>query len=189
MLWRKCQLHLPVNNSQLWRLKWHLNAFEGLPVKRAQVSGVYFLSVQAFGFLFYYLLCTNLSASTSLQSSATDVKHKKNSISICFPKTAIIFFEAVYHKKLYASQLKWPPHPSQLSLTIAVLVKPSKIAGQNFQQKNILLFSPSDDFEKQHAFILCSIFQITGVVGRSPSRYNLIIIVSVWPQEVSGKPF
>lgn len=156
------------------------------------MSGLYFLSVQVFGFLFflfYCLSCKHLNASTSLQSSATDVKHTKNSISICFPKNAIIFIEAVYHKKMDAGQLKWPPHPSQLSLTIAVLVKNRKIAGQNIQQKSILLFSPSDDFEKQHAFILCSFFQITDVVGRSPGRYNLIIIVSVWPQEVSGKLF
>ncbi len=124
MLWRKCQLHLSVNNSQLWRLKWHLNAFEGLPGKRAQVSGVYFLSMQVFGFLFsYFIVCfvKMWMLAQSLQSSETDVKHKKNSISICFPKTAKKIFEAVYHKKLDASQLKWPPHPSQLSLTIAVL--------------------------------------------------------------------
>lgn len=64
-----------------------------------------------------------------------------------------------------------------------------EIDGQNIQlQKNTLLFSLCLDWLWITAgCIFCSLFQITDVVERSPGRYNLIIIVSVWPQEVSGK--
>lgn len=126
----------------------------------------------------------------SLQSSPTHVQHMKTILQInLLSKNGIIPLEAVYYWKTRCRSTEM----ATLSF-IAVSNKylnpeTREIDGQNIQlQTNTLLFSLCLDWLWITAScIFCSFFQITDVVGRSTGCYNLIIIVSVWPREVSGK--